>query len=103
MPNYEEEFFKLLELTDNIFYVPTEYHSSGFNRVELIEQEEGLYIIEVEGGQLFEQPSYSFNEIKHLYPEFIFDREEAFFGNFITWDYFEKIIRGEKKHTLVYL
>ena len=33
------EFLKILELTNDKFYVPTEEHSSGFNQIEIYDME----------------------------------------------------------------
>ena len=44
------EFLKILELTNDKFYVPTEEHSSGFNQIEIYDMEDGTFSITEENG-----------------------------------------------------
>lgn len=90
----EEEFLKLLELTDNKFYIPTDEHSSGFNEVELFNQDDGTYCVEIEGNCCCDN-YLNFEGIKYKFPKFALDRSYAFYDKFETWDRFEKAIKGE--------
>ena len=104
----EEKFIKLIGmLTEDKFYVPTDMHSSGFNRVEIckiesdkIKNPNNMYHVEEEneGDALL-----TFSELTEKYPRFILDRRLAFYNNFVTWEEYKTALDGQKKITLIEL
>lgn len=92
--NVEKEFFRLLELTKNKFYVPTEEHSSGFNQIEVYDMEDGTYSITIEDNCCVDM-YLDFEGLKAEFPKFTLDNRFAFFGTFETWDRFERALKGE--------
>lgn len=88
------EFLKILELTNDKFYVPTEEHSSGFNQIEIYDMEDGTFSITEENGCCVDK-YLTFEEILAEYPKFTLSREFAFYNKFETWDRLEKALKGE--------
>lgn len=87
---------------DISFYVPTEEHSSGFNKIEIADMEDGEYSITEEDGCCIDT-YLTFEEILKEYPKITLDREYAFYGKFVSWEDIELAFKGEKEIDLVRL
>lgn len=96
-----------LELENEVigleFYVPTNTHSSGFNKCEIYPETrsyglETTYFVMEEGG---DKKALTFNGLIKCYPEFTFNRRMAFEGEFSTWESYYKAIVGKIKINLI--
>lgn len=85
------------------FYVPTDEHSSGFNKIELYYYEDDNEYSVAEENYSCVDECLNFKEIIHKYPKIILDREYAFYGKFVTWEDIELALKGEKEIDLVRL
>lgn len=84
------------------FYVPTDEHSSGFNKIKLYYFKYGNeYNITEENN--YDEDYYSFEYIINKYPKITLDREYAFYGKFVSWEDIESAFKDEKEIDLVRL
>ncbi len=91
------------ELIGFEFYVPTDNHSSGFNKCEIfviseIQDSKTTYSVAEEG---YGMEELTFTELMNRYPEFTFNKKQAFEGEFETWERFYKAITGKIKLNLI--
>jgi len=97
----EENFIKLhKDLYGNqpiIFYVPTEEHSSGFDKIEIDDMEDGEYDVTQENECRYPDDYLIFEEIVKDYPKITLDREYAFYGKFVSWEEIEQAFMGNLK------
>ena len=103
----EQEFVKLFrnlygDYPDICFYVSTDFHSSGFNKIEIADMDDGEYSITEEDGCCIDT-YLTFEEIVKEYPKITLDREYAFYGKFVSWEDIELAFKGEKEIDLVRL
>lgn len=100
----EKNFLQLeSELIGFEFYVPTDNHSSGFNRCEI------FVISEIQGSKItysvteegYGMKELTFAELMNRYPEFTFNKILAFQGEFETWGRFYDAIIGKIKLNLI--
>ena len=100
----EKNFLQLeSEVIGFEFYVPTNNHSSGFNKCEII------VISEVQGSKItysvteegYGMKELTFEELINSYPEFTFNKNLAFGGEFETWERFYDAIIGKIKLNLI--
>ena len=96
----EEKFIQLhKDLYGNqtiSFYVPTDEHSSGFNRIEIDDIEDGTYSLTEEDGCCVDD-YLTFEEIVNKYPKITLDREYAFYNKFESWEDIEQAFKGNKE------
>jgi hypothetical protein len=85
------------------FYVPTNSHSSGFNKCEifLISEIEGSSIIYSVIEEGCEKVEITFEQLMICYPEFTFNKKSAFEGNFEIWERFYNAIIGKINLNLI--
>lgn len=88
---------------DISFYVATDEHSSGFNKVELYYFEDDDEYSVTEESYCNDNEYLNFEEIIHKYPKITLDREYAFYCKFVTWEDIELALKGEKEIDLVRL
>jgi hypothetical protein len=84
------------------FYVPTEEHSSGFNKIEIDDMSDGEYSITEEDSCCVDE-YLTFEGIVEKYPKITLNREYAFYCKFESWEDIELAFKGEKEIDLVRL
>ena len=84
------------------FYVSTDEHSSGFNKIVIYDMDDNEYSIEEEDGCCIDE-YLTFEGIIDKYPKITLDREYAFYDKFISWEDIELAFKGEKEIDLVRL
>jgi hypothetical protein len=84
------------------FYAQTDEHSSGFNKIEIDDMDDGEYAITEEDGCCVDE-YLTFEGIVNKYPKITLDREYAFYNNFVSWEDIEQAFNGEKEIDLVRL
>jgi hypothetical protein len=87
---------------DICFYVPTDEHSSGFNKIEIDDMGDGEYSITEEDGCCVDE-YLTFEGIIEKYSKITLDREYAFYNKFESWQDIELAFKGEKEIDLVRL
>lgn len=100
----EEKFIQLhKDLYGNqtiSFYVQTDEHSSGFNKIDIESDDEDEEYSITEEGCCYINEYSTFEEIVKEYPKITLDREYAFYGKFETWEDIELAFKGEKEMDL---
>lgn len=86
------------ENQDISFYVPTDEHSSGFDKVELYYFEDDEEYDVTEECDCNNNEYLNFEDIIHKYPKITLDREYAFYGKFVAWEDIESALKGESKN-----
>jgi hypothetical protein len=85
---------------DISFYVPTDEHSSGFEKVEIEQFNDNEFDVISESGY---SHLINFAEIVKDFPKITLDREYAFYNKFVSWEDIELAFKGEKEIDLVSL
>lgn len=101
--NIEKEFMKIVkEITEDYFYIPTDLHSSGFNKVEIYKLDEdddvlnskmAVYNISEENEA---EKELTFEELMIEFPKVTLDRNYAFDEKFCSWIDIKSAFNGEK-------
>jgi hypothetical protein len=101
----EKEFIEFHEHCygnqDITFYVPTDEHSSGFNRIKIESEGFGEYSVYEE--ECCSSDYLTFEDIIKKHAKITLDREYAFYNKFETWEDIELAFKGEKEVDLVRL
>ena len=100
--NIEKEFMKIVEeITEDYFYIPTNLHSSGFNKVEIYKLDGDVLDSKIDVYNVAEEneadKELTFKELMNEFPKVTLDINYAFDGKFYNWNDIESALNGEKE------
>lgn len=73
-------------------YGQTDSHSCGFNKLELYYEDVELDSMDEED---CEMDINTLDNLIEVYPKITMNKEYAFYGKFVTWEYLEQAFKGE--------